>query len=301
MSKKSILSDNALEAWSISIYYCNAILDGKATLQYKKMFVSSLHNATELFIKQLMLNNNDYRVATPYRNDEHGNPARKYYSATNLNEYFHNLSSEDLKKYRSIEFNKIIEYHKKLLERYLKNEKNISTCTNELKLLQRLRNDETHFYINKSDFLDESEFIKLHNFMVDFYNILQYYGLLPFFGEACCEYEPLGFEKEKIDNSFSYKTAVTKSKFVCDFLKKLPIKIDPFLSYDSAYTIAESIVCEHLEYEKSLNELRIYLEMMMEYDLIKIDIKYDITHYPDGYQDCEEEIIIKISNDNSNI
>lgn len=59
---KHILQDNALESWAMSIKYSNFILNGKATLQYRKQFVSSLHNAVELFIKQLMLDNNDHRV-----------------------------------------------------------------------------------------------------------------------------------------------------------------------------------------------------------------------------------------------
>ena len=45
---KPILMDNAFEAWAAAIRYCNDIKDGKATLQYQKNFVSSLHNAVEL-------------------------------------------------------------------------------------------------------------------------------------------------------------------------------------------------------------------------------------------------------------
>lgn len=59
---KHILQDNALESWAMAIKYSNFILNGKAILQYRKQFVSSLHNAVELFIKQLMLDNNDHRV-----------------------------------------------------------------------------------------------------------------------------------------------------------------------------------------------------------------------------------------------
>jgi hypothetical protein len=63
MSLKHILRNNALESWSMAIRYCNTILDGRATLEYRKHFVSSLHNAVELFVKQRMLDINDYRVA----------------------------------------------------------------------------------------------------------------------------------------------------------------------------------------------------------------------------------------------
>ena len=60
--KNQILQNNALEAWAMSIRYCDYILEGKATLEYRKHFVSALYNTVELFVKQLMLNNTDYRV-----------------------------------------------------------------------------------------------------------------------------------------------------------------------------------------------------------------------------------------------
>ena len=52
-----------LEAWAAAIRFCDNINDGKATLQYQKNFVSALHNAVELIMKQMMLNNGDHRVA----------------------------------------------------------------------------------------------------------------------------------------------------------------------------------------------------------------------------------------------
>ena len=55
--------DNAFEAWTAAVRFCNDIKDGKATLQYQKKFVSSLHNAVELIMKQMLLNNNDHKVA----------------------------------------------------------------------------------------------------------------------------------------------------------------------------------------------------------------------------------------------
>ncbi len=76
--KNLILQNNALEAWAMSIRYCDCILEGKATLEYRKHFVSALHNAVELFIKQLMLNNTDYRVIQ-FKNgcNSDGQPASK--------------------------------------------------------------------------------------------------------------------------------------------------------------------------------------------------------------------------------
>ena len=51
--KNQILQNNALEAWAMAVRYCDYILEGKVTLEYRKHFVSALHNAVELFVKQL--------------------------------------------------------------------------------------------------------------------------------------------------------------------------------------------------------------------------------------------------------
>lgn len=64
--KNQILQNNAIEAWAMAIRHCDYILEGKATLEYRKHFVSVFHNSVELFIKQLMLNNTDYRVTQLY-------------------------------------------------------------------------------------------------------------------------------------------------------------------------------------------------------------------------------------------
>lgn len=53
--QKKILLDNALVAWANAIRYCDQILAGKITLEVRKNFVSSLHNAVELFFKQIIV------------------------------------------------------------------------------------------------------------------------------------------------------------------------------------------------------------------------------------------------------
>ena len=42
--KNQILQNNALEAWAMAVRYCDYILEGKVTLEYRKHFVSVLHN-----------------------------------------------------------------------------------------------------------------------------------------------------------------------------------------------------------------------------------------------------------------
>lgn len=95
---KQILIDNALESWNSAILYANDIMKGMATLKYRKNFVASLHNATELFIKQLMLDIGDHSVCKKIsaRKDPDSALWTKYKAATDLNLFFSSLSSVDL-------------------------------------------------------------------------------------------------------------------------------------------------------------------------------------------------------------
>ncbi|MHC1723527.1 MAG: hypothetical protein AB9836_10020 [Aminipila sp.] len=279
-NKKYILQDNACEAWSMAIKYCNDILAGKITLLYRKYFVESLHNAVELFIKQLMLNQNDYRVATIRKYDKEGEPIKSFLAANNLNSYFLKLNVEILKKFYSIEFNQIIEKNREILSEYfLKNtDQNI---TKELKLLQHLRNDETHFYIDRSNFVSEEEFQKLHNFMSTFYDILQYYSLLPFWGKPIDEHKHLSFNRPRL-SSCSYIDLLNRSSYI----KKL-VKLIDGQSYwgqptDSAYSIVDCLIntVDELK-EYNFDDLYVYIEMLSEFGMLTIDGNYN--EYRDEY------------------
>ena len=115
---KPILMDNAFEAWAVAIRYCNDIKDGKATLQYQKNFVSSLHNAVELIMKQMLLNNNDHKVAEIRKptNEFDAKLLLDYFQATDLNCFFDSLSDDELSKFHTIQFGELISQHKKYLE-----------------------------------------------------------------------------------------------------------------------------------------------------------------------------------------
>ena len=63
MRTKQILLDNAYVAWAEAIELCNELLDGKATINNQKRFVSALHNSIELFLKQIMLDENNHNIA----------------------------------------------------------------------------------------------------------------------------------------------------------------------------------------------------------------------------------------------
>ncbi len=228
---KPILMDNAFEAWAAAIRYCNDIKDGKATLQYQKNFVSSLHNAVELIMKQMMLNNNDHSIAE-VRSPENEADAQlllNYLKATDLNGFFNSLSDDELSKFSTIKFNKLISMHTKIFGSSLKVGE---TLKKELKLLQRLRNNETHFMIRQGSFLSEDDFRTLHNFMVRFYKIMKTWNPAD---EADLEssiflylywYSPdkddsmYEFECELLQD-FSYKSAVRNSKLAKDIAEIL--------------------------------------------------------------------------------
>ena len=205
--QKKILLDNALVSWANAIRYCDQILAGKITLEVRKNFVSSLHNAVELFFKQIMLDNCDYRVAESRRVDAAGEPAKSFYAATDLNAYFEKLDSATRNQFASIEFSHFFDLHKKLLANFLQPG---TAFTVELQLLNKLRNNETHFYIVWDEYLAESEFCTLHNFMVTFYQVLHDYDLLPFWGNAGEEHKKLTFDRTPM-KSFSYKDTVKNS------------------------------------------------------------------------------------------
>ncbi len=168
---KQILLDNAYEAWKSAISYHDRIKNGYSSLEYQKGFVSSLHNAVELFLKQIMLNNNDHDVAWigKVKSKEDAQLQLDYYNAADLNGYFSHLSSDNLSNFISIEYSKLIDKVYKLIN---VEEKDKNDFKNSLNRLKDLRNNETHFYINECSYLLEDDFCKLHNFMIVFYNAI---------------------------------------------------------------------------------------------------------------------------------
>ena len=90
---RKILLDNAYESWSSAIEYHDYIKQGYATIKYKKQFVSSLHNAVELFLKQILLDKNDHDVAEikKVKNADMANLRAEYYASHNLNQFFEDL------------------------------------------------------------------------------------------------------------------------------------------------------------------------------------------------------------------
>jgi hypothetical protein len=282
--QKKILLDNALVSWANAIRYCDQILAGKITLEVRKNFVSSLHNAVELFLKQIMLDNCDYRVAEPRRIDADGEPAKAFYAATNLNAYFETLDSDTRNKFTSIEFSSFYDLHKKLLASFLQSR---TPFTNELQKLNKLRNNETHFYIGLDEYLTESEFCMLHNFMVTFYQVLHNYRLLPFWGEARSEHKKLCFDRSPL-TAFSYVDAVKKSPMV-NAIEQAANGME-FEGYapSTVYEIASAIASEmDVIADIQFDELWVYVEVLDRLGMIEVvqtgEDEYDNPEYEHDY------------------
>ena len=151
-------------------------------------------------------------------------------------------------------------------EYYVKNGE--LSIKSSLSLLNKLRNGEMHFFIDKNTFLLEKEFQQLYNFMIVFYDILHFYSLLPFWGRFDrWEYAKLQFDRQQLID-FTYRNTVKNMEFVSNLKKQLEVEIFP-ASGNSAFDIADGIACVLNEYQGNMfDDLWIYVEMMLEYNIL---------------------------------
>lgn len=281
MKKNQILLDNALESWSIAVKYCKDIQNGLATLHYQKTFVSSLHNAIELLLKQIMIDNNDHSVISDVavKTEDEAKIQLDFYKSDNLNEFFINLTNEQRKNFHSIEFSRLIERKNSLLKSYFSgfNDTEQEAKKGELKkaleLINTLRNNETHFYISKIEYLSYNDFIVLHNLMLIIYDIMEEYNLLPFWGEAWGEYKHLEFKAQKIDSSFSYYDALCSSP-IAKSVKETLSENDLFSYVDGPFELAEEyfnyLTEKNEQSNYTFNEVLAIITMMTQYKLINL-------------------------------
>lgn len=219
---KRILLANAYESWMDAIDYAELLHDGVCTLGYKKKFVSALHNAVELFMKQIMLDNCDYRIASYKRVGSDGEPLKSFLASKDLNKYFLELDPKVRSKFYTIEFSELIEICKK--EKLL----SIEAVGDSLKVLNSLRNNEMHFYVSNDDYLCESDFCKLYNFMIDLYHELKKKRIFSWLGRPSrsSDKSRLCFDKTKL-KTFSFLCAIQQSAIT----KKLASLIENHKAY----------------------------------------------------------------------
>ena len=272
---RKILLENALESWSIAIKYCKNIKNGLATLHYQKTFISSLHNAVELFMKQIMIDYNDHNVAKMFnvKDENEAQIQLEYYQSDNLNEFFEKLSEDSRSKFRSIEYNKII-YMGTLLDKLRPEIIEKNSIKDELKQLQKLRNNETHFYITSKGYLSETDFMLLHNLMIVIDKALHEYNLLPYFGRVTKfrKYAHLSFEEQRLTN-FSYKMAIRESP-ISENIKKVLSGVT-FNFYEDAFGLAEcyfeKIKNSGCNTSYSFDDIYAAIKMLKKYNFIKFN------------------------------
>lgn len=300
---KQILLDNAYEAWKNAISYHDKIKKGYSTLEYQKGFVSSLHNAVELFLKQIMLNNNDHDVAWigKVKSKKDAQLQLDYYNATDLNAYFSQLSSDDLNKYFSIEYSKLIDKVNRLISVDDKDKSDFKAALNKLK---ELRNNETHFYINENSYLLEDDFCKLHNFMIVFYNaivpkIFNKKAIIDFSDpqkyNLVSQYKIMEISFASL-SSFSYVEALKINKTVQKIKSHLSGEHrDEYANYgiDDHFVLAVKIMkTEGIEQEK-VGDYIALLGLMIKYKLFWIEKHDEIIELDSGekYTNVECSII----------
>jgi len=304
---KQILLDNAYEAWKNAISYHDKIKKGYSTLEYQKGFVSSLHNAVELFLKQIMLNNNDHDVAWigKVKSKKDAQLQLDYYNATDLNAYFSQLSSDDLNKYISIEYSKLIDKVNRLISVDDKDKSDFKAALNKLK---ELRNNETHFYINENSYLLEDDFCKLHNFMIVFYNAIvpkifnkytiidfsdpQKYNLISQYKIMEISFTPL--------TAFSYVDALKSNKTVQKIKTFLSGEhSDEYAQYsiDDHFVLAVNIMKTEGIVASNVGDYIALLGLMIKYKLFWIEKYEEPIELDNGEQAVNREYTIKFDPD----
>ena len=292
--KRGILTENAELAWRAALVYRDLLLDGRDTVQNKKNFVSSLHNAVELYSKQNMIFDNNFTVATVKDKDSQASFAKRYYSADNLNDFFESLSKDEFLNLRSCDysdlaFNQIFTSSK---------HRDALNSRGGKKILERLRNEETHFAFN-DNFLADQDFQILDDFLLEFYHVLQENDLLTkHFGKRkshiYSENNRLIPSTKSAAKGFSFKKQLSETKFTKEFkevIKEQLFVCQTSMSFDMASAVYDQV--ESIRNRYSFDDVLDYVVCFQKHDLIRVQMDYQMVG--DGYEGtCVDEPVIKI-------
>ena len=78
-------------------------------------------------MKQMILNNNDHRVADVQKPKSNAKLVLDYANAANLNRFFEKLRSEELSKFKTIQFKDLISLHQELFGKSLAQGESLQT------------------------------------------------------------------------------------------------------------------------------------------------------------------------------
>lgn len=211
------LTEHARLAWKIAVHNCKLIADGLIDLEQKKLFVSSFQNATELCLKQYLLDTNNMSILHSRMIRAGSTNQRRIYnncqrnassSSPDLNSFFQGLTSADLNEIRTSDFTVVVDE--------IFNSSNTMTpnVTDIKDLLVKQRNNETHFYIDDSAYLSFNEYQSLCRLMKTLQNYFISLGILesasPSINQTNKKY--LGYFDLDPDEMKSYKDFVENSE-----------------------------------------------------------------------------------------
>ena len=270
-NKHRILLDNAYEAWAAAICYHEKLINGRSSLLNKKLFITALYNAVELFLKQIMLDKNDHDIAElrSKAGKKEDNAVLSYYQSSDLNNFFENLDESNFKKFKTINFSKL---------KIKDGDKTI--LVDEMKLLGRLRNHQTHFYIRGDVFLTSKEFLVLHNFMVEFYAFLQHNQLITFWEPPYGETIKYVFEKEKL-TCFTYANALSEDELGKTILRVLD-NSEEYKQIESSFELAQALILKNENLAREpFEDILAVLDAMLKYEILtrEVIIAANIWYY----------------------
>lgn len=304
-----ILQNHFTVSWQIAVHNCKLILDGLIDSTQQKLFVSSFQNAIELGCKQIMIDECDYRIIDfgPKKCDI--SLAKQFLVSTDLNSFFGGLASASLSKLFSIEFNEIID----IFSEKIKLEKGIN-IKDQLNILKKLRNDETHFYIDLYDYLTFGSFKKLCELLDFFFDYFVEKNVLDrkWFGKSSDDSDDQLIYFNLSDYSLhSYRDLVKQSKTNLLILKSFPLfdkndtlngEVLEFKNAEDIYSVAYSIFNsewkdDRKDYYVDFYEFYRRFQILEEEKLIHIEQNYACGFYGEdeyGHEYWEEAYEIAI-------
>lgn len=146
-------------AWEMAVNDCKLICDGLTDVTQRKRFVSSFTNALELGFKQILIDDNNKKVIDRKRlKKKNWSLYKRYAKDKDLNSFFKSLSSDELDQLYSANISNIV-------KTALNGIADKNHVNKQIKALLNLRNKETHFYIDETNYMSFDEFKDLCDLM----------------------------------------------------------------------------------------------------------------------------------------
>jgi len=164
------LRSHCQTAWEMAVHHSDLIFDGLTDLTEKKLFVSSFQNALEILFKQRLLDLNDHQVLN-IRKLRDPILRQNFFASTDLNAFFASLPPQELSNLFSSDFSYIFPL-------FLAGLPNQASLRSGLDTLQKLRNTETHFYVDENSYLTIDEFRDLSHLLQEMQTFFISYDLI---------------------------------------------------------------------------------------------------------------------------